>query len=83
MKPTANGHGPRVFETGVVYLALTPSYVTKKTEQIRLVLGPSRREPKEYQWSVHPYEYRYIDLITGEVGEFHRNSYFAEQAEPL
>ena len=82
MKHPTNGRDPRVFETGVVYIALTPSYVTKKMEEIRLVLGPSSWEPND-RWSIHPHEYRYLCLITGEVGNFHRNSYFAEQAEPL
>jgi len=74
-------HGPRMFATGVVYRAFTPSYETEKSEDIWLVLGPST---KRFAYlDPHPTEYRYLNLLTGAVGDFHRDSYFGEAAEPL
>lgn len=78
-------HSPRVFKTGVVYRAETPSYELKpKTVDIYLVLGPSLKTPRGYEGIPQlVYEYQYLDLLTGEVDDFHRDSYFAEVAEPF
>ncbi len=73
---------PRVFETGVVYLAVTPSYGTDKTEDFYLVLGPSKKFMNDYLDKL-PVQYHYLNLLTGEQGEFHRASYFASAAKPL
>jgi hypothetical protein len=73
---------PRKFETGAVYRALTPSYGddANKHEDIYLILGPAR---KDYMYVDYPVEYAYLDLVTGNTGVFHRDSYFAEGAKQL
>jgi hypothetical protein len=75
--------GVRVFQLGSVYRAFTPSYVKQagKTEDIYLVIGPSIDQM--YAWSLFPVQYCYLNLLTGEQGVFHRDSYFGEAAEPL
>ncbi len=73
--------GPRVFMIGAVYHAEARPY-DNQGEKFYLVLGPSKRfAPNPYRDSLGPVEYEYLDLFTGQVDDFHRDSYFAEQAE--
>lgn len=74
-------NGQCMFATGVVYRTFTSSYETEKSEEIWLVLGPSTKR-FAYLGS-HPTTYRYLNLLTGAVGYFHRDSRFAKAAEPL
>lgn len=74
-------NGQRIFATGVVYRTFTSSYETDKSEEIWFVLGPLT---KRFAYlDPHPTAYRYLNLLTGAVGYFHRDSYFGKTAEPL
>jgi len=76
------GWKPRVFETGCVYRTVLNAYsTTDSRECIYLVLGADERDAN--WWEGYAVNFTYLDLLTGHVDEFHRDSYFACSAEPL
>lgn len=74
--------GPRTFEPGVTYTSHALSYDTGEREEILFtVLAPSDKYWN--RWMGPAIEYWALDLCSGSVFEFHRDSVLAENATEL